>query len=482
MMESSILFESLSRHFILSIAMTIIFGVLIIPWFQADQSSTPTLRIIESTRKLFRAWSYLFVGPSIIIDEFQRCGEKPFEVNSPDVRMVFVSSPKHIKELDNAPDAVLSLNGAAKHMLQPLYTMNGFNWFDRRGVEGVGFVRTLRTLLTNNLPQLLPDLGLLTRLRWAELLSNASQDKGIPHARIYPMIMDLVVLLNARSLFGEELAKNESFMASALGYVEETLLNAEIVRLLPKPLAPVVGGMLSRCLTSHKTFFKSLLPAAELRIQEHNLKTLGHPMPQRTIVYVIQDLSLHPEYIEPIRRELQNSYIDFERTGRGLPLLDSFIKESARLTPVESISVRRCALQPFSLSDGTKVGVGDWACAPSGAINNNAEYYPSPQEFSGFRFVDPKILLEMDGITPSAAMQSKPTKITDADYSFLMWGTGRMACPGRFYAAAFMKVVVAQLIMNYDFTLMKPNAPRWITWRTAKIPRPWTKMAFSKRQ
>ncbi|KAK6063444.1 cytochrome p450 [Seiridium cupressi] len=391
MMESSILFEPLSRHFILSIAMTIIFGVLIIPLFQADQSSAPTLRIIEFTRKLFHAWSYLFVGPSIIIDEFQRCGEKPFEVNSPDVRMVFVSSPKHIKELDNAPDAVLSLNGAAKHLL--------------------------------------PDLGLLTRLRWAKLLSNASQEKGITHARIYPMIMDLVVLLNARSLFDEELTKNESFMASALGYVEETLLNAEI-----------------------------------------------------TIVYVIQDLSLHPEYIEPIRRELQQSYTDFERTGRGLPLLDSFIKESARLTPVESISVRRCALQPFSLSDGTKVGVGDWACPPSGAINNSAEYYPSPQEFSGFRFVDPKILLEMDGITPSAAMQSKPTKITDADYSFLMWGTGRMACPGIFYAAAFMKVVVAQLIMNYDFTLMKPDAPRWITWRTAKIPRPWTKMAFSKRQ
>lgn len=57
-------------------------------------------------------------------------------------------------------------------MLQPLYTINGFNWFDRRGVEGVGFVRTLRTLLTNNLPQLLPDLGVLTRTRWSHLLSE----------------------------------------------------------------------------------------------------------------------------------------------------------------------------------------------------------------------------------------------------------------------------------------------------------------------
>lgn len=31
-----------------------------------------------------------------------------------------------------------------------------------------------------------------------------------------------------------------------------------------------------------------------------------------------------------------NEYEVFERTAIGLPLLDSFIKESARLTPVEA--------------------------------------------------------------------------------------------------------------------------------------------------
>ena len=43
-------------------------------------------------------------------------------------------------------------------MLQPKYTMHGFSWFDRRGTEGVGFVRALRTLLTNNMPTILPEL------------------------------------------------------------------------------------------------------------------------------------------------------------------------------------------------------------------------------------------------------------------------------------------------------------------------------------
>lgn len=119
------------------------------------------------------------------------------------------------------------------------------------------------------------------------------------------MMMDLVVLLNARSLFGEDLStffrlplklsepqklptdfdallvKDPQFMKSALGYVEETLLNAEIVKLLPKCMAPFVGGLLGRCLSSHKTFFRSLIPATEQRLAEKNLKNLGQSVPER---------------------------------------------------------------------------------------------------------------------------------------------------------------------------------------------------------
>jgi hypothetical protein len=71
-------------------------------------------------------------------------------------------------------------------MLQPIYTMNGFNWFDRRGVEGVGFVRTLRTLLTNHLPELLPDLGTLARTQWRELLSEKEVVNGRVSCELAP--------------------------------------------------------------------------------------------------------------------------------------------------------------------------------------------------------------------------------------------------------------------------------------------------------
>lgn len=40
--------------------------------------------------------------------------------------------------------------------------------------------------------------------------------------------------------------------------------------------------------------------------------------------------------MEPLRAEFVENYEKFERSAKGLPLMDSFINESARLTPVEA--------------------------------------------------------------------------------------------------------------------------------------------------
>ncbi|KAF2832236.1 cytochrome P450 [Ophiobolus disseminans] len=463
-------------------------------------------------------WVFLFWGPDIIQDAFNKANGKPFELSAPDNRYVFVSDPSQIKELDNAPDTVLSLQAASKQMLQPVYTMHGFNWFDRRGTEGVGFIKALRTLLTNNLPQILPDLSCIIRTRFDELHAGHKVVDGKVYSPVYHMIVKLVVLSNAVSFFGQDLAKDEGFMVSALAYIEETLLCAEVVRLLPKFMAPILGSIISRSIHSHKAIFNRLLPIAEQRCLERDLANLGQKVPKHndciqwimetspknapwtpkrvvhelmaiwfgsvhavstTVTFAIHDLCIHPEYVEPLRRECQTQYADFERTGAGtaLPLLDSFIKESARLTPVESLSTRRSALQPFSLADGSHVNVGDWFCTPVRAIMTNPVDYPEALSFSGFRFADPKLVSASANF--SAVMQKKPTKLTDADMTYHVWGTGRMACPGRYYAAAVMKVILGQILLNYDCELVDPEAKRWWTWRSSMLPKEGTMVIFT---
>jgi hypothetical protein len=65
----------------------------------------------------YKAWNYLFWGPQIIQEAFDEVGGRPFELFAPDNRYVFVSDPQQIRELDNAPDTVLSLQAASKQVI-----------------------------------------------------------------------------------------------------------------------------------------------------------------------------------------------------------------------------------------------------------------------------------------------------------------------------------------------------------------------------
>lgn len=66
----------------------------------------------------YKAWAYLFWGPEIIQKAFDEADGKPFELFAPDNRYVYVSDPQQIKEIDNAPDGVLSLQAASKQVSQ----------------------------------------------------------------------------------------------------------------------------------------------------------------------------------------------------------------------------------------------------------------------------------------------------------------------------------------------------------------------------
>ena len=52
-------------------------------------------------------------------------------------------------------------------------------------------------------------------------------------------------------------------------------------------------------------------------------------------------MCLHDEVVEPLRSELTtNAYHEFEAKAEGLPLLDSFVKESARISCSDASELR----------------------------------------------------------------------------------------------------------------------------------------------
>lgn len=80
----------------------------------------------------------------------------------------------------------------------------------------------------------------------------------------------------------------------------------------------------------------------------------------KTVCFAVHDLCLHSEYIELLRKELEGPQWEaFEKTGNGLPFLDSFLKESMRTTPVESS--KNLYLSFFSMNlYGTLTGTNDF--------------------------------------------------------------------------------------------------------------------------
>lgn len=74
---------------------------------------------------------------------------------------------------------------------------------------------------------------------------------------------------------------------------------------------------------------------------------------------------------------------------RDLPFLDSFIKETVRLHPLDELAVHRKALQPYPFASGSpQIPAGATVTISSYSLMHNSTNYPSPNSFQPQRFMD----------------------------------------------------------------------------------------------
>ncbi|KAI9640836.1 hypothetical protein NHQ30_010677 [Ciborinia camelliae] len=201
--------------------------------------------------------------------------------------------------------------------------------------------------------------------------------------------------------------------------------------------------------------------------------------PWMNLDFVVLELCSHPEYIQLLREEIGN-FSDLTYSSlESFPILDSFIKETVRLNPLDTRkypqkrteygAIRRKAMSPFRFSDGPYVPAGAMACVSSFDLMHEPESYPDPYTFNGQRFV-------------SCTSDMKGTKFTDISEKFPVWGYGSLACPGRFHASLVMKLVIAHLVSNFDMRLEneKENV-RWM-WETFTMPYEKTRILMRERK
>ncbi|KXX76907.1 Ent-kaurene oxidase [Madurella mycetomatis] len=456
--------------------------------------------LASNLQKYFQEQWDMFIYPIAankrIKAAYSQMNGKPLRMNSPESWITLVSSPELIKDIKNAANDQLSLHAAAKEILKPEYTMNGFNWHDQRGIEGIGFVRTLRTLLTTHLPKLTPGVRAIIDRTFSEELGSSET------VNVLTLSKKVVTKISAYAFFGLDYVSNNEFIDAAYYYNEDVLYGSELLRISPKFLRPF--------LTRQRIFFRGLVAIIEHRMKnpkgakEHNdviqwiIDTSPKSKPwspgrmafevmaiwfgsvqglATTLTFTIFSLCEHPEYIEPLRNEIQSvSGGKFLLDGEGLPLMDSFLKECSRWTPVESVTARRCALKDFTFSDGTRVARGEWVGIPVGPMLRDPTKYPQPDVFDGFRFADPKIVGRESSIQAEG-----PSKFTDISETWHVWGTGKLTCPGRFFVSYVMKHVMYHILDTYDPEMAEKNRKYTINWRTLTLPGLGVKANFKLR-
>lgn len=111
--------------------------------------------------------------------------------------------------------------------------------------------------------------------------------------------------------------------------------------------------------------------------------------------------------------------------------------------------MRRVATSDVELSDGTVIKKNAMV-AVSARRHWATEVYPEPEKWDGFRFLR---MRRVDG-------QEHVAQLVSTSPSHLGFGHGLHACPGRFFAANEIKVLLCHLLLKYDIRMIDGYVPR----------------------
>jgi cytochrome P450 len=197
-----------------------------------------------------------------------------------------------------------------------------------------------------------------------------------------------------------------------------------------------------------------------------------------TATSIIFDLfSAPPEagYVTGIREEIeqllkQNNGIWDKNVLAKMVKTDSAIRESLRISTFMSHGMDRMIVAPkgVTMNNGMHLPQGTRLATATFSIHHDNSVYEHALTYDAFRFsrVRETALCSGHVATGGASkeglakvLESKNLSTVTTSDTFLSFGHGRHACPGRFFAAMEMKLLVGYIVMNYDVEPMAVRPP-----------------------
>lgn len=159
----------------------------------------------------------------------------------------------------------------------------------------------------------------------------------------------------------------------------------------------------------------------------------------------------------------------------ALEKLDSVLRESQRLSPPTTLGMKRLFKESYTFQDGTHVPSSTYVCLPVYAIENDREKVPDREEFDGLRAYRASRLGDAGSASEHLFSSPGPT--------FLNFGYGKTACPGRFFASVVVKMVIVKALTDYEFKFTPGSGrPKNIIAHEFLFTWPWTKILVRRKK
>ncbi|KAL1636501.1 hypothetical protein SLS56_001084 [Neofusicoccum ribis] len=429
-----------------------------------------------------------------------KTGLAMYRMTTADGSETVVLSSKYLDELKAMSDDQLSFNTAMEKLLAGKYC----GIADRQVPVAV---HVIKADLTPGLNRLMPVISEEIDLALERTMPICD---GWTPVVVYGKMLDIVAQVSARVFVGEPLCRNPRWLELSKDYTLKAFQASRAIkqwkpwmrplvhRFLPEMrelysvraeairfMAPIAQGR-QELESKRDDFTEWMKNKSSVEFATHyeeqayvqiQLALAAIHTTTMSITHMIYDLIEHPEYVEPLREELLSVISETggyqKETMAKLKKLDSFMKESQRFNPPGLTTFKRYCMRNLTLSDGTFL--------PKGTIIevDGSQPYFDPQNFENPETFDPLRFYRLRNQGDKNSHQ-----FATSNASYLQWGQGRHACPGRFFASNEIKTILSKILLHYDLQPVDKEAgrPKNFVFGTQINPNPMAEVLFKKRE
>lgn len=410
--------------------------------------------------------------------------------------------PHEVAWFLDQPDALVSLQDTINYSLQLEHTVH-----DRLLGERQPHVAVVRRKLTRETGNVVPELRDEIRAAIDELWGNVRGETR--DVCVYDTMRRAIGRVTNRVFVGLPLCRDEALLDNAVAYAVDVPTSAVILKFVWKPFRPLAALLVTLPGRIHTRRFYAIVrecirrrlagyvesglsgqhagkPRSEGKDQPNDFLqwsiqeavASGDPFLSRvdtlagnllmmnfaaihtssfSLTSVLLDLvssgpTNGPRYVAELRREIteglaRHGGVWDKSTLADMPKLDSTMRESARVNSFVTVAVTRMVVAPKGITTpgGVQIPQGTTVGSHGFPRMHDEEFYPDPEDFRPFRFAEKRVE------QGSSFLEGAKQAFTATSGEFVGFGHGRHACPGRFFASAELRLMLAYVVMNYDF-------------------------------